>query len=92
MVLCDLRWKLAFFRDFKRAALLCLISVTLLIIWDFAGIASGTFYRGSSAYMTDIELAPELPLEEPFFLFFLTYLTINIVSFTRAAMKGATKL
>lgn len=42
--------------------------------------------------MTGIELASELPLEEPVFLFFLTYLTINVVSFTRTALKGAKKL
>jgi len=92
MILCDWRWKLAFFADFKRALILCFTSVVLLLIWDFTGIATGTFYRGSSAYMTGIELASELPLEEPVFLFFLTYLTINVVSFTRTALKGAKKL
>ncbi|MDN6647329.1 MAG: lycopene cyclase domain-containing protein, partial [Corynebacterium flavescens] len=43
-------------------------------------IATGTFFRGGSPYMTGIELAPELPVEEPIFLFFLSYLTLNLIS------------
>ena len=33
--------------------------------------------------MLGIELAPEMPLEEPVFLFFLTYLTLNLTSGSR---------
>lgn len=83
MVLCDWRWRLAFFRDTRLAALLCLFVVVALLLWDAAGIISGTFFRGETEVMTGVELAPELPLEEPFFLFFLTYLTINLTSGAR---------
>ena len=37
------------------------------------------FFRGSSEIVTGIELAPELPLEEPVFLAFLCYLTLVLV-------------
>ena len=47
------------------------------------GIATGTFFRGDSPFMTGVELAPEMPLEEPIFLFFLTYLTLNVTSGAR---------
>lgn len=83
MVLCDWRWKLAFFNDAKRAAAICIGLLVLFLVWDGLGIVTGTFYRGDSAYMTGVELAPEMPLEEPIFLFFLAYLTINLTSAAR---------
>ena len=83
MIICDHRWRLAFFHDAKRAWAICIIVVIAFLIWDALGIATGTFFRGGSPYMTGIELAPEMPLEEPIFLFFLTYLTINLTSFFR---------
>ncbi|EEI17730.1 lycopene cyclase domain-containing protein [Corynebacterium lipophiloflavum] len=83
MVLCDWRWTLAFFADPRRAAVLSLSVVALFLLWDALGIATGTFFRGDSPFMTGIELAPEMPLEEPMFLFFLTYLTMNLTSSVR---------
>ncbi|WP_092147531.1 lycopene cyclase domain-containing protein [Corynebacterium mycetoides] len=87
MVLCDRRWRLAFFLDPRRAAVLSLSLVALFLAWDAAGIATGTFYRGDSPYMTGVELAPEMPLEEPIFLFFLTYLTMNLTSAARKVVQ-----
>lgn len=86
MVLCDYRWRLAFFLDARRATLISLAVVALFLAWDALGIATGTFYRGNSPYMTGIELAPELPLEEPVFLFFLTYLTLNLTAGARKVL------
>lgn len=86
MALCDYRWRLAFFLDARRATLISLAVVALFLAWDALGIATGTFYRGNSPYMTGIELAPELPLEEPVFLFFLTYLTLNLTAGARKVL------
>ncbi|MBA4504729.1 lycopene cyclase domain-containing protein [Corynebacterium sanguinis] len=83
MVLCDWRFTLAFFADARRAALLSAAVVALFLLWDALGIATGTFFRGDSPFMTGVELAPEMPLEEPIFLFFLTYLTLNVTSGAR---------
>ncbi|WP_115684966.1 lycopene cyclase domain-containing protein [Corynebacterium senegalense] len=83
MVLCDWRFTLAFFADARRAALLSAAVVALLLLWDALGIATGTFFRGDSPFMIGVELAPEMPLEEPIFLFFLTYLTLNVTSGAR---------
>ncbi|MBF0581461.1 MULTISPECIES: lycopene cyclase domain-containing protein [Corynebacterium] len=83
MVICDHRWKLAFFLDATRASLISIVTVGLLLVWDALGILNGVFYRGDSPYMLGIELAPEMPLEEPVFLFFLTYLTLNLTSGSR---------
>lgn len=87
MVICDHRWKLAFFYDARRAALLSVVMVGLFLVWDAFGIANGVFFRGDSPYMLGIELAPEMPVEEPIFLFFLTYLTINLTSGARLILN-----
>ncbi|AWB82008.1 lycopene cyclase domain-containing protein [Corynebacterium yudongzhengii] len=78
MVLCDWRWKLAFFHDARRAAVISVVLVAAFLLWDVLGIATGTFYRGDATYMTGILLGPEMPIEEPIFLFFLVYLLLNL--------------
>jgi hypothetical protein len=38
------------------------------------------FFRGETDFMTGIQVAPEVPLEEVFFLTLLCYLTMNAYS------------
>ncbi|MBN9644331.1 lycopene cyclase domain-containing protein [Corynebacterium mendelii] len=84
MVACDYRWKLAFFRQPKRAAALVVALVAVFLLWDSAAIFCGVFFRGDSPWMSGIELFDDMPLEEPFFLLFLVYLTINLTAAARA--------
>ena len=79
MVLLDRRFRLVFWRDARRAAITLAVGLAFFLAWDAAGIALGIFARGGSRYMTGIEVAPELPLEEIFFLLFLCYLTLVLV-------------
>lgn len=87
MALCDWRWKLAFFHDARRAAILSVVLVVAFLLWDILGIATGTFYRGSADYMTGIMLGPEMPMEEPIFLFFLVYLLLNLTAGARMVVN-----
>ena len=87
MVLCDHRWKLGFFRNAPRAALAIGVTYVGFLLWDVLGIVTGTFYRGDSPYMTGIELAPHMPIEELFFLFFLYYLTLDLTSAVSVVLK-----
>lgn len=50
----------------------------VFLLWDLLGIELDVFFRGDSPYMTGINLAPHLPMEELLFLFFLVWLTINV--------------
>ncbi|WP_070516006.1 hypothetical protein [Brevibacterium sp. HMSC08F02] len=50
----------------------------VFLLWDLLGIGLDVFFRGDSPYMTGINLAPHLPMEELLFLFFLVWLTINV--------------
>lgn len=78
MTLLDWRFGLFFWRDPKRAAIVLVLGVAFFLGWDLAGIGLDIFYRGETEIMTGVLLAPELPLEEAFFLTLLCYLTMNV--------------
>lgn len=86
MLLLDARFRLVFWRDARRAAITLALGLAFFLAWDAAGIALGVFARGGSRLMTGIELAPELPLEEVFFLLFLCYLVLVLLFGARALL------
>lgn len=73
MGLIDFKHKLALFVQPLRTLVTLTISVAVFLIWDLVGIAQGIFFRGSGPYLTGITIAPELPIEEVFFLTLLSY-------------------
>lgn len=77
MIVLDRRFRLSFWRIPRVASIAMLVSVVFLLVWDFAGVANGIFFRGESAWMTGVLIAPEVPLEELFFLTLLSYVTLN---------------
>lgn len=85
MAMLDRRFQLFFWRDARRASITLISGVVFFLVWDLLGIGLGIFFRGETAFMTGVVLAPELPLEEVFFLTLLCYLTMNVYgAFTRA--------
>ncbi|MEF2979024.1 lycopene cyclase domain-containing protein [Subtercola sp. YIM 133946] len=80
MVLLDRRFRLFFWADARRAAIVLVVGVLFFLAWDLAGIGLGIFFRGETSFMTGIVVARELPLEELFFLTLLCYLTMNLFS------------
>lgn len=76
LALADWRLRLAFFRDWRRSLRSLLPVYVLLLAWDVLGIGLGIFFIGDSRFDSGIVLAPELPLEEPFFLALLIYVTL----------------
>ena len=77
MVMLDRRFRLFFWRDARTAAIVLVVGVAFFLAWDVAGIQLGIFFRGETSFMTGWQLAPELPVEELFFLALLCYLTMN---------------
>jgi lycopene cyclase domain-containing protein len=73
LYLLDRRHKLAFASSPKAAALSIAIAVALFLVWDLIGIALRIFFRGDAPHLSGLLLAPELPLEELFFLILLSY-------------------
>lgn len=88
MVLLDARLGLFFWRDARRAAVVLTAGVLFFLAWDLAGIGLGVFFRGQTDYMLDVNLAPELPLEEVFFLTFLCYLVMNLFFLFQRLIEG----
>jgi lycopene cyclase domain-containing protein len=76
MGLMDRRWRLVFWADARRAVAVIGTGLVLFLAWDVAALELGLYHRGESPAMTGVEVAPELPLEEIFFILFLCYLTL----------------
>lgn len=76
ILVIDWRFSIFVFRDPLRAALVLAAGLAFFLVWDLAGIRLGIFLHGPAPYMTGIMLAPELPLEELFFLLFLCHLSM----------------
>jgi lycopene cyclase domain-containing protein len=77
MVVLDLRFRLFFAVAPLRAAIVMATGIAFFLVWDLAGIGAGVFFRGDPGLLTGVLLAPELPLEELFFLALLCYTTMN---------------
>ncbi|MBG6237501.1 lycopene cyclase domain-containing protein [Mycetocola sp. CAN_C7] len=92
MVLLDRRFSLFFWRDARRATIVTLIGVAFFVLWDLFGIGLGIFYRGETEFMTGLVVAPELPIEELFFLTFLCYLTMILVTGTDRLIRARTEV
>jgi lycopene cyclase domain-containing protein len=73
LAVLDRRFRLAFWADWRRAALTVGLGVVGFLLWDVAGLVLGIFARGESPWMTGLLLAPDLPVEEAVFLTLLCY-------------------
>lgn len=92
MVVLDRRFRLFFWAAPVRAGIVLALGVAFFLVWDVAGIAVGVFFRGEHpGVMTGIQLAPELPLEELFFLVLLCYTTMNAYSAAARALEHGVK-
>ncbi|WP_122816663.1 lycopene cyclase domain-containing protein [Nocardioides pantholopis] len=76
MGLVDHRWRLFLFGRPRRALVVVAVGIGYFLVWDLVAIALEIYRRGESAAMTGIEVTPELPLEELFFITFLCYVTM----------------
>lgn len=87
--LLDRRHKLAFFFDARRSLIAMVPAYLGFLIWDLIGISQGIFFRGTGSALVGITLAPELPIEELFFLALLCYSTLVIIRLVEKKLKKA---
>ncbi|WP_457100270.1 lycopene cyclase domain-containing protein [Microbacterium sp. P5_E9] len=78
VVLVDWRLRLALPIAPGRTLAAVGIGTAFFLVWDALGIAAGVFVKGDSALLIGVDLAPQLPLEEPLFLAFLSYLALVV--------------
>lgn len=76
MGLVDRRWRLFAFRRARTAVVVVVVGVLFFGLWDVVAIEAGMYVRGESPAMTGLEVLPELPVEEIFFIVFLSYITM----------------
>ena len=91
MVMLDRRFGLFFWRDARRASIVLIAGVLFFFVWDLAGVGLGIFFRGETAFMTGLQVAPEVPLEEICFLTLLCYLTMNVYGFASTRRLSSAK-
>ena len=89
MVLLDRRFRLFFWAAPRRAAAVLVTGLVFFIAWDLAGVGLGIFFRGETQFMTGLQVAPEVPLEEVFFLTLLCYLTMNVHGFAASRIPSS---
>lgn len=87
LYLLDKTHKLAFTVDAKKSLLSMLPAFVLFVIWDIAGIATGVFFRGENTLLTGLQILPEFPVEEIFFLALLCYSTLIAFTWIRKILK-----
>lgn len=78
MLLIDRRWRLYFWADAGRALRVQAAGLALFLAWDVIGIALGIFMRGPGPWQIGLVVAPELPVEELFFLWFLCHFSMVV--------------
>ena len=76
LAVLDRRFRIAVFDQPRRSLLTVGIAVAVFLAWDAAGVGLGIFFIGGAPYLTGVLLAPEVPLEELFFLILLAYQTL----------------
>ena len=91
MVVLDRRFRLFFWRDARRAGIVLVAGVVFFLAWDLAGVGGGIFFRGETSFMTGLQVAPEVPIEEVFFLTLLCYLTMNVYGWWSRPAKAASE-
>ena len=74
----DARFRLALWSAPVTTALATVCGTAFFLAWDAVGIAAGVFVRGESPLLLGVDLAPHLPVEEPIFLAFLSYLALVV--------------
>jgi lycopene cyclase domain-containing protein len=89
MTVLDARFRLFFWRAPWRAAAVTAIGVVFFLVWDVLGVALGIFFIGPTRLLTGVLLAPDVPLEELFFLLLLCYTTMNLFGAVRPIMARA---
>jgi lycopene cyclase domain-containing protein len=92
MIVLDVRFKLFFAASWARAAIVLVVGVAFFLAWDVAGITLGIFFRGNPDLLTGVVLAPELPVEELFFLVLLCYTTMNAFRWLSSARLRRTRI
>jgi lycopene cyclase domain-containing protein len=88
MAAVDRRWRLVLWSHPRRAVAVLATGMLLFLGWDVAALRLGLYRGGESTAVTGVQLAPDLPLEELFFIAFLCYLTLVLHRLVHALLPA----
>ncbi|WP_420363593.1 lycopene cyclase domain-containing protein [Curtobacterium aetherium] len=83
----DARYRLFFWRAPLRAAAVMAVGLVFFLVWDVAGVHLGIFFIGTTPLLTGVLLAPDVPLEELFFLVLLCWTTMDLFGAVRPVVE-----
>jgi lycopene cyclase domain-containing protein len=83
LVTLDVRLKLFLAAAPVRAAIVLAVGVVGFLAWDAAGVGLGVFFEGPSRLLVGVDLAPQIPLEELFFLILLCLSAMEAFTFAQ---------
>lgn len=83
----DARYRLFFWRAPVRAAVVMVIGLVFFLVWDVVGVHLGIFFIGTNGLLTGVLLAPDVPLEELFFLVLLCWTTMDLFGAVRPVVE-----
>lgn len=89
MTVLDARYRLFFWRAPLRATVVFVVGIAFFLAWDLTGIGLGVFFIGETSVLTGLVVAPEVPVEELFFLALLCYTTMDLVGFVGPVVRRA---
>jgi lycopene cyclase domain-containing protein len=76
IALVDHRWRLVMWSDARRGAVVLAAGVVFFLAWDLLAVHFGFYRQSGSDLMTGLQIAPDVPVEELFFVLFLCYVTL----------------
>ncbi|MGN6742873.1 MAG: lycopene cyclase domain-containing protein [Amnibacterium sp.] len=83
LLVLDARLRLFVFAAPARALVVVLVGVAGFLLWDLGGIALGIFFEGNHRLLLGLDLAPQLPVEEVFFLVLLCLTAMEAYTLAR---------
>ena len=87
LVVLAARLRLFLFAAPVRAAVVLVVGVAGFLVWDAAGVALGIFFEGDTDLLVGVDLAPDIPLEELFFLILLCLSAMEAFTLAQRALE-----
>lgn len=90
LIVLDLRLRLFLGASPVRAAIVLGVGVVGFLAWDAAGVALRIFFEGPQHLLVGVDLAPQIPLEELFFLVLLCLSAMEAFTLAQRALSRRT--
>ena len=88
LAIIDYRWKLAVAHNWKRGLSTVATGVVFFLAWDCLGVWRGIFFEGHNPWLIGLNVAPNVPVEELFFLTLMCYQALILYRAFQRSVRG----